>query len=76
MVEYIDKGFIYLFLDTGTHEQTLEGHAETVVAPVACGQRLIGSSADKTVRVWSMATLGMRADGAGLPSMDSGLSSS
>ena len=41
---------------TGTHEQTLAGHAESVVALVACGQRLISSSRDKTVKVWSMAT--------------------
>ena len=40
----------------GTHEQTLAGHQGTVTALVACGQRLISSSEDKTVKVWSMAT--------------------
>ena len=39
-----------------THEQTLAGHADAVLALVACGQRLISSSMDKTVKVWSMAT--------------------
>ncbi len=40
----------------GTLEQTLAGHAGHVVALVACGQRLISSSMDKTVKVWSMVT--------------------
>ena len=40
----------------GTHEQTLAGHEGSVVALVACGQRLISSSEDMTVKVWSMAT--------------------
>ncbi len=40
----------------GTLEQTLAGHEGGVVAVVACGQRLISSSVDKTVKVWSMAT--------------------
>ena len=40
----------------GTLEQTLAGHAGPVVALVACWQRLISSSMDKTVKVWSMAT--------------------
>ena len=40
----------------GTHERTLVGHENTVTALVACGQRLISSSVDKTVKVWSMAT--------------------
>ena len=40
----------------GTHEQTLAGHEGSVMALVACGQRLISSSNDKTIKVWSMAT--------------------
>ena len=40
----------------GTHELTLTGHQNAVVALVACDQRLISSSLDKTVKVWSMAT--------------------
>jgi WD40 repeat protein len=41
----------------GTLEQTLLGHEGCVFALVACGQRrLISSSLDKTVKVWSMAT--------------------
>jgi WD40 repeat protein len=39
-----------------TLEQTLAGHDYDVSAVVACGQRLISSSLDKTVKVWSMAT--------------------
>ena len=39
----------------GTHEQTLAGHEGEVVALVASEQRLISSSLDKTVKVWSMA---------------------
>ncbi len=40
----------------GTLEQTLAGHEGPVVALMGCGQRLISSSFDKTVKVWSMAT--------------------
>ena len=41
----------------GTHEQTLAGHEGAVVALVVSReQRLISSSVDKTVKVWSMAT--------------------
>ncbi len=41
----------------GTHEQTLAGHEGAVVAlAVSREQRLISSSMDKTVKVWSMAT--------------------
>ena len=40
----------------GTDEQTLAGHEAAVRALVACGQRLISSSLDKKVKVWSMAT--------------------
>ncbi len=43
-------------VEAGTLEQTLAGHDGGVSALVACGQRLISSSLDKTVKVWSMAT--------------------
>jgi hypothetical protein len=41
---------------TGAREATLVGHEWPVAALAACGQRLISSSEDKTVRVWSTAT--------------------
>ncbi len=41
----------------GTHDQTLAGHEGGVFALVACWpQRLISSSEDRTVKVWSMDT--------------------
>ena len=52
----VDKTIRVWDVLAGTHEQTLAGHEGTVVALVACGQRLISSSVDKTVKVWSMAT--------------------
>ncbi len=39
---------------TGAAEQTLRGHADRVVGLVVSGQRMISSSFDKTVRVWSL----------------------
>ncbi len=43
-------------MGAGENEQTLAGHEGSILALVACGQRLISSSADKTLKVWSMAT--------------------
>ena len=54
--ELADKTIRVWDVGAGTHEQTLAGHDGTVLALVACGQRLISSSVDKTVKVWSMAT--------------------
>jgi hypothetical protein len=41
---------------SGAHERTLVGHGGAVRALAVCGKRLISSSVDRTVRVWSMAT--------------------
>ncbi len=51
-----DTTFSVWDVGAGTNEQTLAGHTRAVVALVACGQRLISSSVDRTVKVWSMAT--------------------
>ena len=51
-----DKTIRVWDVGAGTLEQTLAGHEGAVVALVACGQRLISSSMDKTVKVWSLAT--------------------
>jgi WD40 repeat protein len=52
-----DKTIRVWDVGAGTHEQTLAGHEDAVVALVACGQQqLISSSVDKTVKVWSMTT--------------------
>ena len=51
-----DKTIRVWDVGAGTHEQTLVGHVRAVVALVACGQRLISSSTDKTVKVGSIAT--------------------
>jgi WD40 repeat protein len=51
-----DEKILVWDVGAGTYEKTLMGHADAVVALVACRQRLISSSLDKTVKVWSMAT--------------------
>ncbi len=51
-----DKTIRVWDVEAGTLEQSLEGHGEAVFALVACGQRLISSSMDKSLKVWSMAT--------------------
>ncbi len=51
-----DKRIRVWDVGAGTLEQTLAGHEGEVGVLVACGQRLISSSVDKTVKVWSMAT--------------------
>ena len=43
-------------VEAGTLEQTLAGHDAVVFALVACGQRLMSSSSDQTVKLWSMVT--------------------
>ena len=50
------KSILVWDLATGVPEQELVGHTGSVAAMVASGQRLISSSVDRTVRVWSMLT--------------------